>query len=110
MVNLWEIRDETSHHLLKEVYAELYQGKTPKHEALRRAQLNYLREHEPTAHPAYWATMVYIGNGKPLETSSGTSSWLILLGIVLIAGIAGFGWLRLKKRVDYCRLLPKVNR
>jgi CHAT domain-containing protein len=101
MVNLWEIRDETSHYLLKKVYAELYQKKAPKHEALRQAQLNYLREHEPTAHPAYWATMVYIGNGKPLDISSGTSSWLILLGIVLTAGIVGFGWLRLKKMVDY---------
>ncbi|WP_020569217.1 CHAT domain-containing protein [Neolewinella persica] len=98
MVNLWEIRDETSHYLLKEVYAELYQHGKPKHQALRQAQLNYLREHEPTAHPAYWATMVYIGNGKPLNTSTDKSAWLMLPGILLVASIIGFRLIWLKRR------------
>jgi CHAT domain-containing protein len=98
MVNLWEIRDETSHHLLKAVYTELYQGKKSKPEALRQAQLNYLREHEPTAHPAYWATMVYIGDGKPLNTSSGTSSWLILLGLLAALAVGGWLWVQSAKK------------
>ncbi|MFT6000333.1 MAG: CHAT domain-containing protein [Neolewinella sp.] len=98
MVNLWEIKDETSHYLLKEVYTRLYQEKKPKYEALRQAQLNYLREHEPTAHPAYWATMIYIGDGRPLNESAEKSSWLMLLGLLPLAAILLGGWLWLRKR------------
>ncbi|MFK8160844.1 MAG: CHAT domain-containing protein [Lewinella sp.] len=100
MVNLWEIRDETSHHLLKEVYAKLHLEGTPKHEALRQAQLNYLREHEPTAHPAYWATMIYIGDGKPLNTSTEKRPREVLLSGLLLICLLGGGLLWWGKRSD----------
>lgn len=98
MVNLWEIKDETSHYLLQEVYSELYQGKMPKHEALRQAQLDYLMEHEPTAHPGYWATMIYIGDGKPLIGSTPKKGWLTSLCLLLLAGIVLGGWRWIRKR------------
>lgn len=98
IVNLWEIKDETSHFLLNEVYREMYQEKKPKHETLRQAQLSYLKEHEPTAHPAYWATMIYIGDGNPLNTSARRSDWLLISGALLLAAILMGRWYWVKKK------------
>ncbi len=98
LVNLWEIKDETAHLILADFYESLYEERLSKPEALRQAQLRYLDESmDLTEHPAYWATLVYVGDGQPLEKMPAGTRWLGWLAALAAASLLAVLGYRLSK-------------
>ena len=61
IATLWSVDDQASSLLMSEFYQELTNGKITKSEALRRAQLEVLKQDE-FKHPYFWSAFVLIGN------------------------------------------------
>jgi CHAT domain-containing protein/predicted negative regulator of RcsB-dependent stress response len=61
VASLWSVNDEATSLLMDKLYQELANSKITKAEALRRAQLEILKQ-EKFKHPYYWAAFVLIGN------------------------------------------------
>lgn len=96
VVNLWEVGDETSYYLQKNFYHGLFKEGLPKHKALQRAQLQYLDQRGDGVHPANWATMIYIGDARPLDRQPKYAFW-ILLGGLAVLGSSAFLWMKYRK-------------
>ncbi len=62
LASLWQIDDEATSLFIGEFYRELATGKITKAEALRRAQVNFLKNYPNYSRPSYWAAYVLIGN------------------------------------------------
>lgn len=58
---LWPVADEVAKALMKSFYGGIANTRLSKTEALRRAQLEWLR-HPDWSHPFYWAPFIIIGN------------------------------------------------
>lgn len=58
---LWTVNDISTAHLMIDFYQQLTQPNTTKAEALRRAQLNLLKDNKYSP-PYFWAPFVLIGN------------------------------------------------
>ena len=81
LTSLWQINDETNHHLTNSFYKQLKKGKS-KSKALRLAKLDYLKEADNiSAHPVYWAAFVGIGNDRALATNH---YWLYIGSVTLV--------------------------
>ncbi|AFY41362.1 CHAT domain-containing tetratricopeptide repeat protein [Nostoc sp. PCC 7107] len=63
VLSLWQVDDAATKDLMVKYYQNLQAGKG-RHEALRSAQLDLLKEHE---HPYFWAAFVPSGNWTPLH-------------------------------------------
>ena len=61
LASLWNIGDRSTAILIGEFYKELA-NKTPKAEALRRAQVTLLKQYPNYGRPSYWAAYVLVGN------------------------------------------------
>ncbi|MBW4503731.1 MAG: CHAT domain-containing protein [Scytonema hyalinum WJT4-NPBG1] len=61
LASLWSINDAATVTLVKKFYAEWYQNKVSKAEALRRAQQTLISSRK-YAHPYYWAPFILVGN------------------------------------------------
>jgi CHAT domain-containing protein/lipopolysaccharide biosynthesis regulator YciM len=68
VLSLWTIDDEGTKDLMVKYYKNLDAGKG-KHEALRQAQLEFLKIPE-YQHPYYWASFVASGDWSPLWTGN----------------------------------------
>ena len=68
VLSLWTIDDEGTKDLMVKYYKNLDAGKG-KHEALRQAQLEFLKTPE-YQHPYYWASFVASGDWSPLWTGN----------------------------------------
>lgn len=62
LASLWHINDKSTAILIGEFYRELVQNKVTKAEALRRAQVKFLREYPNYSRPGFWAPYVLVGN------------------------------------------------
>lgn len=58
---LWPVADEVAKALMKSFYDGIANARLSKTEALRRAQLEWIR-HPDWSHPFYWAPFIIIGN------------------------------------------------
>ena len=63
LASLWQIDDEATALFVGEFYRELATGKVTKAEALRRAQVSFLRKYPNYSRPGYWGAYVLIGIG-----------------------------------------------
>ncbi|WP_394747000.1 CHAT domain-containing protein [Spongiimicrobium salis] len=80
--SLWVINDKSSKVLIHDFYTQLEQGNS-KADALRKAKLNYLKNHEfMEASPYYWASFVLIGDGGELGLPQ--TNWLLFIGSTLL--------------------------
>ncbi|BAZ21463.1 TPR repeat protein [Kalymmatonema gypsitolerans NIES-4073] len=61
LASLWSINDAATVTLVKKFYAEWYQNRVSKAEALRRAQQTLISSRK-YAHPYYWAPFILVGN------------------------------------------------
>ncbi len=68
VLSLWTIDDEGTKDLMVKYYQNLNAGKG-KHEALRQAQLEFLKTPQ-YQHPYYWASFVASGDWSPLWTGN----------------------------------------
>jgi len=68
VLSLWTIDDEGTKDLMVKYYQHLHAGKG-KHEALRQAQLEFLKTPE-YQYPYYWASFVASGDWSPLWTGN----------------------------------------
>ncbi len=62
LASLWQIDDEATALFIGEFYRELATGKVTKAEALRRAQVSFLKKYPNYSRPSYWGAYVLIGN------------------------------------------------
>lgn len=77
VMTLWRIDDFSSKGILVDFYKFLRKNHK-KDEAIRLAQLNYLKKN-PDAHPYYWAAFIPIGDMTPIDLSDGIAWWKIIL-------------------------------
>ncbi len=61
LATLWYISDEASAELVTAFYRELRKPGVPRAEALRRAQLGFLKD-PSFRHPGYWSPFLLIGS------------------------------------------------
>ncbi len=81
VMTLWEVEDNAGTKIMSNFYRHLKRGK-PTDEALRIAQLNYLKNANPRmGHPHYWLGYVSIGETSPLFASYD----LYFLGLLALA-------------------------
>ena len=91
VVSLWQVNDESTSYIMQKFYQKLAQG-LPKDEALQQAKLVYLKHAKGiTAHPAFWAPFIQLGDSRPIKLRQKISSyWLWAIGgvgsLALIAG------------------------
>jgi CHAT domain-containing protein len=62
IASLWSVNDRTTATLMESFYEHLSAG-LPVREALRRAQLDFVKTYGDKAHPYYWAGFEVIGDG-----------------------------------------------
>lgn len=62
LASLWFIDDATTAQIATDFYANLSDSKISKAEALSMAQVSLIEAGGKTAHPAYWAAFILIGN------------------------------------------------
>ena len=63
LASLWQVSDESTAILMKELYSRKTDLQLSKAEALRQAQ-NAVRQHAEYRHPFYWAPFILMGNWK----------------------------------------------
>jgi CHAT domain-containing protein len=82
---LWSVNDVATAILMENFYQQLLQGDTPA-KALQTAKLQYLATAKgQSAHPAFWAAFVQIGDNQPI--SAAQKSNVILCTIIALAAI-----------------------
>lgn len=90
VVSLWQVNDASTAILMELFYENLNQGMT-KSEALSTAKRNYLaRATGISAHPAYWAAFVQIGDTTPIVVPQSRWYWWLgggLLVLLLAVGV-----------------------
>ena len=95
VMSLWKVEDQADADLMKGFYAQLAEGAS-KSEALRQAKLAYLDSADGlTAHPAFWAAFVSIGDHRALPQNNSGKGFALLS--VLMLGIGAWGWGKEKK-------------
>jgi CHAT domain-containing protein len=62
LASLWRIDDKATAFFIGEFYRELAKAKVTKAEALRRAQIAFLKKYPNYSRPGYWAPYVLVGN------------------------------------------------
>lgn len=88
ITSLWSVDDRSTKTLMESFYSYLKLG-LPKHQALRKAKLDYLEAHPGfQKSPFFWATFILIGDTKSvdLEDKQGMY-WAFGLGLLLLLGI-----------------------
>lgn len=90
---LWKADEETVY-LISKKFNEYIAGGMRKDEALQQAKLFYIQQGDKEkALPYFWANMVLIGNGEPVNllAQHSQAKWLlIIIGIAAIAGCTFF--------------------
>ena len=62
LASLWRIDDKATAIFIGEFYRELAKAGVTKAEALRRAQMAFLKKYPNYSRPSYWAPYVLVGN------------------------------------------------
>ncbi|NND32160.1 MAG: CHAT domain-containing protein [Saprospiraceae bacterium] len=89
VMSLWRVGDQPTFTIVTQFLTNLKKGMR-KMEALREAKLNYLQQADPVqAHPANWASLILMGDTKPLTIRSGKYYyWAALMLIFTILGLS----------------------
>lgn len=88
VVALWNIDEKVSAAIIEQFYSYLAQG-LPKHEALRKAKLDYLaKAQDELVHPYYWAGLVLIGEVAPVQLGRPGMGGMVV-GLLVLLGVLG---------------------
>lgn len=99
VMSSWFASDAPTTELMRNFYSNLKEG-IPKHEALRNAKLEYLKNTKALgANPFHWGSFILIGNCEPLDGFNSGMNPIIILFISLLIAILVF--LILKKRYQF---------
>ena len=84
IMTLWQVSDRSSAELMNGFYKYLKKGKS-KHEALRLAKIDYIRESDGLkTNPYFWSAFICVGDNSPVYSRSGLIWW-----ILVVAAFAG---------------------
>lgn len=98
LMSLWKIDEKSSAEIITGFYEYLAAGKS-KSEALRMAKLRHIQSSgKALAHPYFWAGMTLLGNDEPVFPTRSASIWVWGFVIILLVGVAGYGWRKVKKK------------
>jgi CHAT domain-containing protein len=98
LMTKWDVDEKSTSTILNHFYENLRAGKS-KSEALRDAKLTFLENSPAVLHdPYYWAGLVLIGDDSALFDKPWYSSWIGLMGIViLLFTLIFFGWKKFRE-------------
>gem|GEM_PF-6392429 len=83
LMSLWQVNDQSTAYIMEAYYKGLQLGMT-KSMALQQAKITYLNNSENwSAHPAFWAAFVQLGQTQPLQTASNWLLWVWTLAVPL---------------------------
>ncbi|WP_157638051.1 CHAT domain-containing protein [Flexithrix dorotheae] len=89
IMSLWQVHDKFALEIVDEFYKNINEQKLV-NESLRNAKLRYLEKaDERTAHPAYWAPLVFVGK-QDLKYGNNFKNIYFSIGILGMAIIVGF--------------------
>lgn len=91
VTTLWDVVDRAGAEFMKQFYFALAQGETEA-AALRRAKRHFFDSGLSWSHPRYWAGYVLSGDGAGRVPR--VVPWSVVVGVPLIAAIAGLRQLR----------------
>jgi hypothetical protein len=99
VVSLWNIDEKVSADIIANFYENLADG-MPKHEALRKAKLDYLANApEELALPYFWAGLVLVGDVEPVLLSRKFPVWgWAALGCAILLTLWGWRKWRTKQQ------------
>lgn len=98
LMSLWKIDEKSSAEIITGFYKYLAAGKS-KSEALRMAKLRHIQSSgKALAHPYFWAGMTLLGNDEPVFPTRSASIWVWGVVIIMLLGVAGYGWRKIKKK------------
>ncbi len=99
VVSMWQVNDASTALIMSAFYDKLAQG-MDKAEALQQAKLFYIKHAQDiTAHPAFWAAFIQLGDASPIQFKSQNSNWFWMLGGAGILVLFLLFW-RFKKRKE----------
>jgi CHAT domain-containing protein len=91
LMTLWQASDASTSDIVFQFLRNIKDGK-PKDLALQQAKLSYLDQADPLqAHPAFWATFVFMGDAAPIDFGNPLWKWLvpIVLTMALVVWFRG---------------------
>ena len=81
LMSLWQVNDQSTAYIMEAYYRNLQSGMT-KAMALQQAKITYLDNSKGwSAHPAFWAAFVQLGQTQPLQSGSNWVLWLWTLAV-----------------------------
>jgi CHAT domain-containing protein len=92
LMSLWPIDDRATSEIMERYYTGLVEGRR-KHEALRSAKIDFLKQADETrANPIYWAGMVQLGDTEPvrIRKKAEAGPWPFISAVILAGLCAGF--------------------
>lgn len=85
VVSLWQVNDGSTAIIMQLFYQNLQAGMN-KAEALNRAKLAYIEQATgASAHPAFWAPFIQLGDSQALHTSRIRGGYFLWIGIVVLS-------------------------
>lgn len=86
-LSYWSVSDQSTAQVMRHYYEALSEGQE-KHEALRNAKLDYLRNQEQLQrlHPYYWSAFVHFGDVVPIDLKSGNRffwAYILIFGLLI---------------------------
>jgi CHAT domain-containing protein len=89
LTSLWVVDDEAAFQIHQTYFRQLHDG-AAKAQALQQAKKEFLATaNKFQAHPFYWASLIQLGESKPLQMP-GKPVWVWVLGGVLLFGLVYF--------------------
>ncbi|WCL80462.1 CHAT domain-containing protein [Saprospira sp. CCB-QB6] len=83
LMSLWQVNDQSTAYIMEAYYKGLQSGMT-KSMALQQAKITYLENSKSwSAHPAFWAAFVQLGQTQPLQAGSNWLLWVWTLAVPL---------------------------
>lgn len=100
---VWQADEQTIYEISEKFHQYLSQG-IPKDVALQKAKIDFLESSDKeTQLPYYWANIILVGNGEPIELIKQNNVWPWIVGVALIT-------IALITIVYYLRKLPRILR
>jgi CHAT domain-containing protein len=90
VMTLWKVNDHSTSELMPLFYKGL-SNDNDKDEALKQAKNDYLKKATKiSAHPAYWAGFVFLGNTQSLYSTPSHSFWRMRIAALVLAILGGY--------------------
>ena len=85
IMSLWQVSDYSTSLIIRSFLENVKSGNAMDI-SLQKAKMSFLRTADPyQAHPAYWASFVFLGNNQFMKFRQNTWAWYVIGGLLVLA-------------------------